>query len=104
MKSISILLFLYMTVLAILPCRDQEDFGTSPVTTVQSSHQDNEKHGAESCTPFCTCSCCSTFRQLAPQQIQIIVFTAQVQKDYAEATTPSLCEQALAIWQPPQLG
>ncbi len=105
MKYITIIFSLYMTFLAFWPCRDSDDFGDiaksySSFTKTHSS-EDSEK---ETCTPFCTCACCSIVRTVAPHSPVVTIFQQEVKQTYGEPKVPALLDQVIAIWQPPQLG
>ena len=106
MKFVTIIFSVYMTLLAVLPCRDTDDFGdmVNSYTSYNKSHSGDEKAGKETCTPFCTCSCCSTVRTLTPHHPIAGVFIQEVKKTFGEPTVPALLEQSISIWQPPQIG
>jgi hypothetical protein len=95
-----------MTLLAVLPCRDKDDFGdmTKSYTTISSSHSENEKAGKETCTPFCTCSCCSTVRTISIYQPLTDLYLPEVKKTFGEPNVPALPEQSISISQPPQIS
>lgn len=105
MKWLNILICLYMIILAIMPCQDRDDAGVIVNTvSVQQSHENDEKAGKEICTPFCTCSCCSTVRTLTPIVTIASTIESPVKKNYRQSLVPALSDQALSIFQPPQLG
>jgi hypothetical protein len=105
MRLLSILLCLYMTVLAILPCRDKEDFGLGNTqATLYSADQTNGHDREEACPPFCTCSCCSSSRVLKLEKINVQVLIQQFKPEYPQLRVPSLRKQSLNIWQPPKLA
>ncbi|WP_407666942.1 DUF6660 family protein [Mucilaginibacter sabulilitoris] len=105
MRSLSILLCLYMTVLAILPCRDKDDFGPEITqATLYSVNQTNNHDTQEACPPFCTCSCCSSSRVLKLEEITVCILIQQFKSSYPELAVPALRKQSLNIWQPPQLA
>jgi len=105
MKFIALFFSVYMTLLAFMPCRDRQDNTASAnaQTTVQRSHSGNNQANQETCSPFCTCLCCSTVRTLQPQMILEITI-AHVFRTYAAHTTPAIQQVSLSIWQPPQLS
>lgn len=105
-KLVTIIFSIYMTLLAVMPCRDTDDFGdlSTSYTTLAQSHSENDKASKETCTPFCTCACCSTVRTVTSRQPVIQIFIQQVTKTYAVTQVPAVLEQSLSIWQPPQIG
>ncbi|WP_365334785.1 DUF6660 family protein [uncultured Mucilaginibacter sp.] len=106
MKFITIIFSFYMTLLAVMPCRDTDDFGdlSTSNTSLAQSHSDKEKTSKETCTPFCTCACCSTVRTVTSRQPVIQIFIQQITKTYAVTQVPAILEQSISVWQPPQIG
>ncbi|MBS7566850.1 hypothetical protein KHS38_20765 [Mucilaginibacter sp. Bleaf8] len=106
MKYLALLFSIYMIILAVLPCRDRDDFADmgKSYTSIQKSHTADEKAGQESCPPFCTCACCSTVRTLTPQLSFITIFVQPVSRTYAQTPVPAIREQSISIWQPPRLA
>jgi hypothetical protein len=105
MRYLVIVVSIYMTFLALMPCQDNNDMAANPQlqTSVQKNQPGNEQCGQESCTPFCTCSCCSTVRQLTAGS-PVTVFTKLVTRIYPDYEPSSIRKQAIKIWQPPQIG
>jgi hypothetical protein len=95
-----------MILLAVLPCRDSDDFGIlrNTSTSITQSHSADERTGKETCTPFCTCACCSTVRTIHPQQPVTLVFVQPFAQVYGETLVPAVLEQSISVWQPPQIG
>ncbi|WP_345331511.1 DUF6660 family protein [Mucilaginibacter defluvii] len=106
MKYVAILFSFYLTLLAVLPCRDSDDFGdlVKTHTVVTKSHSADEKAGKETCTPFCTCACCSTVRTITPYHPVIGIFMQEVQQTFGEPDVPALLTQSVSVWQPPQIA
>lgn len=104
MKYLAIILSVYMTLLSLLPCQDKEDMiaGITHIT-LQKSHSPNDERGQETCTPFCTCSCCSTARYLTAT-VTTGIHVQQVVRDYPDYGIPAIQQQPIKIWQPPQIG
>lgn len=71
--------------------------------TIQKSHAPNDERGQETCPPFCTCSCCSTARDLTVT-VTIGVFTKTIASEYPDYDIPAIQKQPIKIWQPPQIG
>lgn len=105
MKYFTIIFSIYMTLLALSPCRDSEDFSTisKRVTADLKSHSADKNTEKETCNPFCTCTCCSTVRTVTNYQPVVIVFQQELKQTFSEPQVPALLEQSISIWQPPQL-
>ncbi len=105
MKYFTIIFSIYMTLLALSPCRDSEDFITISklVTADAKSHSADERAGMDTCNPFCTCTCCSTVRTLTSHEPVVIIFHQELKQTFSEPKVPALLEESISIWQPPQL-
>ena len=103
------LLFFILTGLMLwmscLPCADSRSCDeTSSVTNAVNANTQQHHHDSESCTPFCSCSCCSL----------PILFTSFTKENINKPVSPSLkfplfnisliAEAHYSIWQPPQLA
>ncbi|WP_413669294.1 DUF6660 family protein [Mucilaginibacter sp. Mucisp86] len=105
MKWFAIILSLYMTILAMLPCKDKDDFSTVVNrTAVSTTHKNDPGSCQETCPPFCNCNCCSTSRNLARTYTVLNVYEQPISQNYSELRVEPLRDQALPIWQPPQLS
>ncbi|CAM3691579.1 DUF6660 domain-containing protein [Mucilaginibacter galii] len=106
MKLLAILFSVYMILLAVLPCRDSDDFSSTlkANTSLSQSHSADEKGVKETCTPFCTCACCSTVRTIHAQQAVTLAFVQPIVQVYGETLVPAILEQSISVWQPPQIG
>jgi hypothetical protein len=104
MKYFAILLSVYMTFLALMPCQDKDDkVDFSNQTTVSKQKACNEQGGQESCPPFCTCNCCSTTRCIAVQSVTS-EYIQEFVNDYPAYQIQVVQQQGLDIWQPPQIA
>ncbi len=104
MKYFVLLISVYCTFLAILPCQDREDVAAQVTRVIiQKGHATPERCGQETCPPFCNCTCCSSARQIASKPV-LCVFTKEVVSIYPEITIPRTQSKAISIWQPPQLS
>lgn len=104
MKYIALVFSLYFALLAILPCQDREDMIASVIhITIKNGNVCNDQKGQETCPPFCTCSCCSTARILTARVDFALEVKTSLSKTYPQYAVPAVREQALAIWQPPQI-
>jgi len=94
-----------MLYLSCLPCGDSVECNvtTEQKITATDNHQQHQ-HQSESCTPFCTCSCCaasafySTFSKI---QASKIVFQSEKHPLQNEDAKTNIFS---SIWQPPQLS
>jgi hypothetical protein len=101
-KVFSILMALCIMVLVFAPCVDQELYSCSRSGSVISSetipvHQDQH----DSCSPFCTCSCCS-----APFEL-MKAFVISTDFPHYESLTffftyPFQSRTDFTIWEPPK--
>lgn len=98
---------LYLLILTCMPCADNCDDKvmqpTQATISANNTHSHNDKQ-KESCSPFCTCDCCS-IRVSAPTllsfttNVVIVPITKQF-SNYAFSFQTVLHN----IWQPPQLS
>lgn len=105
MKYLLIIFSLYMTLLTLLPCQDNEDFekSSTEVSSLRKSPKGIEHYVQESCPPFCTCACCSVSRHFAIAQDHMAVFSFN-KVPYTAYRTPAISEQAIEIYQPPKVA
>ncbi|NHA05442.1 hypothetical protein G7092_16650 [Mucilaginibacter sp. HC2] len=104
MKYIAIIISLYVSLLSVMPCQDRDDAVWAQThLTIRQAHDGNKGCSRESCTPLCSCSCCSSVRDI-DQQVYIPSFQQNTFVPYPDLIIPALSEQDIAIWQPPQLS
>jgi len=104
MKYTAFTFILYFILLAVLPCQDKDAmFANSSHMTVRKGQVQDNCNGQETCPPFCTCSCCSTARNLTTNSITIIFFKVP-DRQYPDGKILPVQEQPIAIWQPPQIA
>jgi hypothetical protein len=104
MKYFAFILSMFFMSLALFPCQDNEDMALSVIhVSIQKSHSGDNHADQESCPPFCSCSCCSTARQLT-SMITMTVFSQTVTHLYPDYAISAIQEQAIKIWQPPQIA
>lgn len=105
MTWLKIIFPIYLLILTCMPCADNcNDLVTETQATISAethSHNDKQK---ESCSPFCTCDCCSTRISTPP----VFSFTNKVvivpiTKPFSNYTF-SFQTVFYNIWQPPQLS
>ncbi len=61
LKLFTIILSIYVTCLALVPCSDFENIQSGQELSVEATHDhDHPDNCNDSCTPFCMCACCHT--------------------------------------------
>lgn len=104
MKLLASFVAMYMVLLSIAPCGDKEECRLEysfNVSIVDAHHESSTSHDVETCTPFCSCNCCSiSMAETLPS------FAATVEEevwdiDILYKNNVDLRNSA-AIWQPPQ--
>jgi len=105
MKFFFLILGTFMLYLSCIPCGDSKDYNVRTTTSISSSTDDQKQtHSMESCTPFCTCSCCAApiFVSASSKVLnEKVVF--QIVK-YPNYKMPFNAEVHYSIWQPPQIS
>ncbi len=102
-KCITALFALFLLVLAMVPCTDTH---SGPVSddelSMHVSNQDEHNHGDESCSPFCTCQCCSvhvTFSELPSP----LVFRLAMEDVVHPQAIGTPLQANVPVWQPPKV-
>ncbi len=90
------ILFLWMNA---IPCADA---GLDKSETSISAPETGGDNDDDACSPFCNCSCCSSFSIPVHQIFESI--TKISASGYSLIGSDKLFEISLPIWQPPQLG
>ncbi|HNU47362.1 MAG TPA: hypothetical protein PKM40_00935 [Bacteroidia bacterium] len=94
-----------MLYLSCLPCGDSVECNAkSEVKIAAPDNHQQHQHQSESCTPFCTCSCCAAsafYYPLSKIQASKIVFLSQKHPLFNDDADTEVYS---AIWQPPQLS
>lgn len=105
MKFLFFILGSLMLYMSCLPCGDSRDCNVrSAVNISKAGNHQNHGHQSETCTPFCTCSCCTASAFYTPfikYQVSKVVFQSEKYPLYNVAFN---AEAHYAIWQPPQLS
>jgi hypothetical protein len=88
-----------------MPCQDGKDIKVSSqyASSFQAQTGETEHCNQEACPPFCTCTCCSLLRHFITGSTYAFV-KEDTAGSYSEYNMPAIREQAIAIWQPPQLA
>jgi len=105
MKFLFFILSLFMLYMSCLPCGDSKECNVKTPTEISATdnHQQHN-HDAETCTPFCTCSCCaaSTFYSTF-SKAQATKVTFQSEK-YPLYNVTFNTETHFSIFQPPKIS
>lgn len=103
MRFFFLLLGLYLLGLSFMPCRDRHGIeGKKGTSITMLSSNESHEDADDSCTPFCTCSCCAISINYTPlfRLVAVKPFTFSRQFPlYQEKATHS---NIYNIWQPPK--
>ncbi|MEO8768549.1 MAG: DUF6660 family protein [Ferruginibacter sp.] len=106
MKFFTFILAIMILALGAMPCMDEPYAINQAKSNAQISvaHNTNDHNDSDACSPFCTCSCCSsavTFLTVGLLNQHAIFAPAKMYPSYLPST---IFEISLPIWQPPQLS
>jgi len=99
------LLAFYIAVLVGIPCNDSDTCADEKKTNtalVISTHDHNQDE-ADTCSPFCFCTCCNV-QINQPSYFHFEFTTLKFKDENALAHVPHVLPISLSIWQPPRLG
>jgi hypothetical protein len=91
--------------MSCLPCGDGNECNKKAATEISTTdnHQEHN-HDAESCTPFCTCSCCAlSIFYSGFSKAQDVLAILQSEK-HLLSNVAFNTEAYYSIWQPPKLS
>jgi hypothetical protein len=86
--------------LSLIPCSDK--MGVNDAQASTEAHSDHAGSHTEECTPFCTCSCCSTSIVFSSETIVIAKIPLLISQNsffYQEGESYF----SHSIWQPPKI-
>jgi hypothetical protein len=103
---LTLLLSIYLLVLACLPCGDREECKEPAQTCLRAdTRSESHDHLAEHCTPFCTCTCCAAaVCAVRTQSIPAEPAPFYEEDAYLRYRSPFYAAVSFAIWQPPRLA
>lgn len=105
MKFLFAILGFFMLYMSCLPCGDGKECSIMTEVNVSAinSHAEHN-HNTETCTPFCTCSCCavSTFFSYTSEKLTVKPVLQSVKFPLFNFALHT--EAYFNIWQPPQLS
>jgi hypothetical protein len=104
MKTIAVLISLYVLFLTALPCIDRTaEHKVHPGQCTEQPASENHSSGADHCSPFCTCNCCAT--SVILQDLRIIPDCFPVgDSPYSPPSCSEVLSPLTAIWQPPKIA
>jgi hypothetical protein len=88
-----------------MPCTDgaKAMSGKAKQEVVKASHQQDNHSKKDGCSPFCSCSCC-TSTPVPQMMAEIVLIKPELIKKYNPFYSSSIKGISLSIWQPPQLS
>jgi len=105
MKILFTFLSIFMIYLSCLPCSDSTECNVKAEEKISSStnHQQHN-HAKETCTPFCSCSCCAASAFYSPlSKLQATKIISQLDK-FPLYNVAFNTEEYYSIWQPPKVA
>jgi len=102
-KILAAFLAITIMVIILVPCADGCDSNIhNEDTTYKNALEHHEEHN-DICSPFCSCSCCSTQITVSPlTNFEIVKYI--VSKTFVTIATPFHHTLYFSIWQPPKLS
>ena len=90
----------------IAPCGDKKDCDLNSeqkTTLVDSSNHSDKPHTEETCTPFCSCTCCSISIAGVDASSTLSAYIPKTDLAINLATSFPLSAQ-FSVWQPPKIA
>ncbi len=101
MKLFTFIMAVMFLVLSGMPCRDNDSLENTALTASAQHHADQKGH-KDACSPFCTCSCCSTLSISYPLAV-LAAIHVEASVHCSSLYIGSVINISLPVWQPPQL-
>lgn len=105
MKFLFLFLGFYLLSLSCIKCSDSKECNVSSIVKILTSNNHQaHNHSKESCTPFCTCSCCAAsafYNSLNNVQVVKTLFQSEKYHLHNESFNS---EVSYSIWQPPKIA
>ena len=104
MKWTNLLIAVFMTLVACMPCSDTYGYPEPAAkASVASATAENHQESGDVCTPLCICSCCAGFSQPAPAPLHM-----EAKPVFRRTPLLSIYRERhltvhASIWQPPKL-
>jgi hypothetical protein len=103
MNFFKIILAFYIVALSLVPCSDGIGKGHDEIANIENSTPSDADHPdhAESCTPFCNCTCCGLALLTSGDNFSFEIQTfSPIEFFYKNGTALSL---SYSIWLPPKI-
>jgi hypothetical protein len=104
MKFFAFIMSIIVIVVSARPCEDlplNMKAEKSKMALAKKSSQSHQE-SSDACSPFCSCSCCST-HPCPPPFTNVIDNVSEAKIRYSTYCLGPLITVSLPIWQPPQL-
>jgi hypothetical protein len=100
MKTLSALFSIYILLLIAAPCLDEHAVAVINGVENTGCHHNGHNADTDKCSPFCTCSCCST--TVIAHNIHICFFTTSLPEiPRIELPFMLVSIPPSSVWQPP---
>ncbi|OQX97998.1 MAG: hypothetical protein B6I20_11625 [Bacteroidetes bacterium 4572_117] len=100
MKSLAIIISVYILALIAIPCADAHASDSGKVSMELLQQDYNHSDGVDLCSPFCFCNCCQTHSQPAgynTYQVNLVSSTISMAYLYQNEIN-----YTFSFWRPPQ--
>jgi len=104
MKFFAFIMGIIVFMVSARPCKDLPLNMKAEKAKMALAKENNQSHqeSSDACSPFCSCSCCST-HPCPPPFTNVIGSISEVKTCYTSYYFGLLIAISLPIWQPPQL-
>ncbi|MBK5285430.1 MAG: hypothetical protein JJE25_08490 [Bacteroidia bacterium] len=102
-KIIAGLLAVHMLTLVLMPCNDSCDSQQHQTATIVQGAQEHHEQDNDICSPFCTCSCCSSLITLA-YQTELKTFVPVAANAFSGFDKFFNSVFSADCWQPPRIA
>jgi hypothetical protein len=100
MKSLAIIISVYILALTAIPCADVHAADTHSVSVELLEQSNNHSSDVDLCSPFCFCNCCQTLSQTTTFNTTQVIFAG------FDIATPVLVQNemecTITFWRPPK--
>lgn len=103
MKIFAFIMAFIVLAMSTIPCADGAVAMSKAKSEMKNSNHQQNDHPTRDCSPFCSCSCCTS--SPIPQFIsKVILVKPTIIRSYTPVYSSPIKEISLSIWQPPQLA
>lgn len=102
-SKISFLFVCYMMFMVFIPCADACGIESHEQSVSMETSKDHHQEHLDLCSPFCSCSCCSTQVTVSPLSNLEITKNA-ISRSFISIDTPFHHALYFSIWQPPKIS